>query len=196
MKYGDGRDVLTEAAVRVVAERGLRGLTFRSVAEAGGVNNSLVAHHFGTRESLISAALDWSVEKSIEATTLLNFESEETFIDALLESLRTSLELQVFQYEMILEARRNPRYRGAVERLYQRYIDAMVVGLRRLGLPGDLSAKARYAFASLDGLVLQYLAGVDEAAVRAAVADLWRTLAGDHIPSRSVAPGSEAQQDA
>jgi AcrR family transcriptional regulator len=176
VKYGAGRDVLIEAAVRVVAERGLRGLTFRAVAESAEVNNSLVAHHFGNRETLLAAALDWSVEQSIQATTLLDFESEKTFVDALLESLRTNLGLQVFQYEMILEARRNPLYRQAVEHLYERYLDAMLVGLHHLGVQGDLAATARYVFASLDGLVLQYLAGVDESTIRSAIASLWRSL--------------------
>ena len=53
--YGGGRDLLVESTVQVVAERGLRGLTFRAVAERAGVNNSLVAHHFGTREALLGS---------------------------------------------------------------------------------------------------------------------------------------------
>ena len=63
--YGTGREALMASTVHVVAQKGLRGLTFRSVAEHAGVNNTLVAHHFGTRDALIKAALEWSVEQSI-----------------------------------------------------------------------------------------------------------------------------------
>ena len=65
-----GREALLVATVHVVARKGLRGLTFRAVAEHAGVNNSLVAHHFGTRDSLIKAALDWSVQQSIGLSQL------------------------------------------------------------------------------------------------------------------------------
>lgn len=56
--YGQGREALIRAAVEVAAVRGLRGMTFRAVAEAAGVNNALIAHHFRNREGLLLAALD------------------------------------------------------------------------------------------------------------------------------------------
>ncbi len=176
VKYGEGRDVLVSAAVSVVAEKGLRGLTFRAVAARAGVNNSLVAHHFGTREALIAAALDWAVEQSIAATRLIDFASESGFADALIESITATPELQAFQYEMILEARRNERYRAPVDHLYNRYQEATREALARLGIDDDLDAVARHTFAALDGLVLQYLAGVDERSIRAGLHDLWASL--------------------
>ena len=48
LNYDEGREALLQAAVRVVADKGLRGLTFRAVAEEAGVNNTLVVHHFGS----------------------------------------------------------------------------------------------------------------------------------------------------
>lgn len=176
VRYGDGRDALIESAVRVVAEKGLRGLTFRAVAERAQVNNSLVAHHFGNREALLSAALEWAVERSIALTRLPSFESEESFADSLLESIRTAPELQAFQYEMILEARRNPLFRAPVVQLYSRYAEAMQQGLRHLGYDETSEGATRHAFAALDGLVLQYMAGVGEESIRAGLADLWRGL--------------------
>ncbi|HWU32025.1 MAG TPA: TetR family transcriptional regulator [Humibacter sp.] len=176
VKYGEGREVLIESAVRVVAEKGLRGLTFRAVAERAQVNNSLVAHHFGNREALLSAALEWAVERSIALTRLPDFESEEGFADALLTSIRSSPELQAFQYEMILEARRNPVFRAPVEHLYRRYAEAMQQGLLHLGYDENSEGPSRHAFAALDGLVLQYMAGVEESSIRAGLADLWHGL--------------------
>lgn len=174
--YGGGRDLLVESTVQVVAERGLRGLTFRAVAERAGVNNSLVAHHFGTREALLAAALDWAVERSIESTGLPELSTEDEFVDNLVESITTHPELQAFQYEMILEARRNALFLEPVTRLYDRYQEVLAESLKRFGIEGDVSALSRQVFASLDGLVLQYIAGVHPTELRDAVHDIWLTL--------------------
>lgn len=174
--YGGGRDLLVASTVQIVAERGLRGLTFRAVAERAGVNNSLVAHHFGTRDALLAAALDWAVEQSIQSTGLLSLSSEEEFVDNLVESITTQPELQAFQYEMILEARRNALFLDPVARLYERYQAVLADSLRKFGLAGDLSALSRQVFATLDGLVLQSIAGVHREELHAAVHDIWLML--------------------
>ncbi len=57
-RYGEGRSALLAAAVHVGATRGLRHLTYRSVAAEAGVAPGLVAHHFGTRDALIEEALE------------------------------------------------------------------------------------------------------------------------------------------
>ncbi|MCP2635527.1 TetR family transcriptional regulator [Microbacterium sp. HD4P20] len=171
--YGEGRDLLISATVDVVAEKGLRGLTFRAIAERAGVNNSLIAHHFGTREALLAAALEWAVERSIETTDLLELASEKEFADTLLEAISVRPELQAFQYEMILEARRNELYRAPVIRLYTRYHEVVMESLRHYDVEGDADAIARATFAALDGIVLQYMAGVDQTDLRGALEQVW-----------------------
>ena len=129
-KYGTGKEALLRAAVAVVAAKGLRGLTYRSVAEAAGVNNTLVAHHFGSRDALIAAALDWAAEQSISASRLREAAAVgHSFTESLLELLLAEPELQVFQYEMILEARRRPELAEAVSALYENYVSALAEGL-------------------------------------------------------------------
>lgn len=176
--YGEGRDLLVSATVKVVADRGLRGFTLRAVAEHVGVSNGLVAHHFGTRESLLGAALDWSVEQSIESTGLLDLSSEDRFVDALVESISVRPELQAFQYEMILEARRNPVFAPPVARLYSRYHAVVQESLERAGFETDLQDAARGLFATLDGLVLQSIAGVPVVLIRGAAHQVWKSLPG------------------
>src|SRR6478752_3148037 len=156
-KYGEGREALLRGVVDVVSQKGLRGLTFRAVAEAAGVNNSLVAHHFGTRDALIEAALLWSSEQSIGASRLREAaENGGTFTEALLELLLEDPGLQVFQYEMILEARRRPELAGPVAALYESYVDTLS--------------------AALDGLVMQYLAGVGRDEIAAALEEVHQVV--------------------
>lgn len=176
--YGTGRDALLAATVHVVARKGLRGLTFRAVAELAGVNNTLVVHHFGTRDSLIEAALEWSVRQSIGLSRLEELPaSEEEFCDSIMALFGADPDLQIFQYEMILEARRRPELAPAVARLYESYIDALGEGLRKAGLSAGEGA-AQATFAALDGLVLQLLAGGRTDGMKAAIRYLWNSLGG------------------
>lgn len=175
--YGTGKEALLRAAVSVVAAKGLRGLTYRSVAERAGVNNTLVAHHFGSRDALIAAALNWAAEQSITSSRLREAaELGDSFTDSLLELLLAEPELQVFQYEMILEARRRPELAEAVSDLYENYVSALADALQASGLKHNVRVVARTLFASLDGLVLQFLAGVDREEIAASLKEVHEVL--------------------
>ena len=192
--YGTGREALLAATVQVVARKGLRGLTYRAVAEIAGVNNTLVAHHFGTRDALIEAALEWSVDRSIGLSGLEILPTDEDdFCRSIMALIRENPDMQTFQYEMILEARRRPELAGAVRHLYESYISALSAGLARWGITGDDLGAAQAAFAALDGLVLQLIAGMDEEGVERAIRYLWAVLAGS-AAARSLPDGGEPRQ--
>ncbi len=176
-KYGTGKEALLRAAVTVVADKGLRGLTYRSVAERAGVNNTLVAHHFGSRDALIAAAMEWASERSIGASQLREAASlGHSFTEALLDLLLEDPELQVFQFEMILESRRRPELADGVKAVYENYVAALAEGLVAFGMEGNVAPVARTLFAALDGLVLQYLAGVDRSVIAASLDEVHNVL--------------------
>jgi AcrR family transcriptional regulator len=155
--YGEGRKALLEAVIRVTASKGLRGLTYRAVAEAAGVTHGLVAHHFGSRDALIEEALDFAAQTSIDRSRL---ESSDPGFDGLAAELQRSVTLrpdvEAFQYELILESRRRPELLPLVERIYAAYRRAITEELGRNGL--EDSALAHLVMAATDGLVLQQLA--------------------------------------
>ncbi|GAB3192832.1 TetR/AcrR family transcriptional regulator [Nesterenkonia suensis] len=156
--YGKGREALLEAVVHVVAERGLRGLTYRAVADRAQVNNTLIAHHFGSRDALLVAAVEWAAERSLrlsDLSTVTRIDSE--FARTLVDLVRTEPDLQVFQYEMVLESRRRPELRPAVAAFYRQYIGSLTQALEAQGYHGA-PVLARVIFAALDGLVIQELA--------------------------------------
>lgn len=156
-EHGAGREALLAAVVDVVADHGLRGVTFRAVAERANVNNTLILHHFGNRAALLSAALDWSVERSLEQSKLSEYSQDtKTFRRNLVEKLLASPELEAFQLEMSLEARRQPSLRPAVHRLYERYLTDFSESRNQSGLETSHPLN-RALFASIDGLVFQYL---------------------------------------
>lgn len=48
----DARDLILEGALRAFAERGFHGASMRDIAQRAGVSQSLVHHHFGSKEAL------------------------------------------------------------------------------------------------------------------------------------------------
>ncbi|CAH0270935.1 HTH-type transcriptional repressor Rv3405c [Arthrobacter sp. Bi83] len=178
LPYGDGREALLAAVIDVVAEKGLRGVTYRSVAARAGVNHALVTHHFGSLEGLLAATMEWAVQRSIRETGLAGIaDFDDDFADSLIASVSAEPELQLFQFEMILESRRNPQIRSMVERLYENYVSTVEEALSKRGL--DTSGEASLAiFAALDGLMLQFLTISNPTKIRSAVAQVGQLVAG------------------
>jgi AcrR family transcriptional regulator len=176
LPYGDGRDALLAAVIDVVAEKGLRGVTYRSVAARAGVNHTLITHHFGSIEGLLAATLEWAVQRSIDETGLARVaDFDEKFADALLASVSAEPELQLFQFEMLLEARRKPELKALLDRLYDNYISTVEGALRERFLDTD-DELSRAVFAALDGLMLQFLTFGNPEKIRSAVVQVGRLL--------------------
>lgn len=179
-----GRAALLQAAVRVMDRDGMRGLTYRSVAQEAGVSHGLVRHHFGSRDTLIHEAVLDLAERSLESTHLGSDIGRLGDLGAGTAKMLTEPEnLPSVDYELILEARRRPELAPAVHALYDRYLEATRHDLARLGLEGD-EALARLVFAALDGLVLQLLVYGRADDADAAVAKLQELLA-DRVPDNA-----------
>lgn len=140
----------------VVARGGLRALTYRAVAAEAGVSHGLVRHHFGTRDQLIAAAMDFAIDESLKGSNMvdasLGIEEFAQGIDTLAD--RES-EVQSFQYELLLESRRRPELAPYVERHYRAYMDAIVRQLANLGVRDE--ALSQLIWFLLDGIVFKQL---------------------------------------
>lgn len=158
LHYGEGREALLSAAVRVVARGGLRKLTYRAVAEEAGVTHGLVVHHFGSRDALIAEALGHTIRTSLN-TSALEPETGQVadFSTGISEMVAADPDTQVFQYELLLESRRRPELLPQIRALYDEYFDATQRELSRMLPAGADKALARLVFAALDGLVLHQL---------------------------------------
>ena len=173
--YGEGRDALLAAAVEVVGEKGLRGLTYREVARVAGVTHGLVAHHFGSRQTLIKETLDYAVDVGSHT---IHFAGRDVpdFAADLSRLTRETAGLQAFQFELLLEARRDPTLGPSARAMYDRYIGLIRGDLERLGVGGDQELTARLLMAALDGLVIQQLVYDDTTQTDSAVRALQNIL--------------------
>jgi AcrR family transcriptional regulator len=141
------------------------------------VNHTLVTHHFGSIEGLLAATMEWAIQRSIQETGLERIaDFDEDLADSLLATVSREPELQLFQFEMLLESRRNPEVRALVERLYANYMVTVEDALRQRGLKVDDGAPLAI-FAALDGLMLQFLTISDPEKIRAAVIQVGKLVA-------------------
>jgi AcrR family transcriptional regulator len=185
-KYGKGREALLAATVEIVAERGLHGLTFRAVAERASVTNTLISHHFGTKDALLHEAVEWATARAIRLSDLSATKTiDSDFAQTLVELVTSDPHLQAFQYEIVLESRRRPDLRQQAVALYEGYIQALEQALLQQGHT-NTRPLARVIFAALDGLVIQLLTVADSNAVREAIEYVGRLLEAN----QSVAPAN------
>jgi AcrR family transcriptional regulator len=177
--YGAGREALLDAAVRVVARGGLRRLTYRAVAEEAGVTHGLVVHHFGSRDALIEEAVTHAIRSSLSSSALEPGTGRvEDFSVGLADMVESGPELQAFQYELLLEARRRPELLPHLRGLYEEYFEATRRELSQM-LPGPVDrGLSRLVFAALEGLVLHQLVFGERDVTEAALAELRGLLHG------------------
>ncbi|MET9418001.1 TetR family transcriptional regulator [Streptomyces klenkii] len=150
---------ISAATEKVIAARGIEGLTHRAVAEEAGVPLGATTYHFATKDDLISAALqravdayaayleDWVAQRpglTAEQLTVL-------LTDVLLSCLGPQREQQVMEFELYLAALRRPALRPIADQ----YIELTVQALAHYADPVTATAVA----AAMNGLTLRGLAG-------------------------------------
>ena len=180
--YGEGREALLRAAVTVVAQGGLRALTYRAVAEQAGVTHGLVRHHFGSRDALIVAATEYSLSPLLVASGVTGSQGDlETFARGLPTMIQRERELVAFQYEVMLESIRRPELRPAVQQMLAGLRATILEDLRRRGLVVTPAFGAMVT-AALDGIVLYGLTLQDPRFVQSALRELRGLLAEVQVP--------------
>jgi AcrR family transcriptional regulator len=173
MNYGEGREALLNAAVRVVAHGGLRKLTYRAVAQEAGTTHGLVVHHFGSRDALIEEALAHAIRTSLNTSALEPGTGEiADFSVGVSEMVTADPDIQAFQYELLLESRRRPELLPHLRALYDEYFDATRRELTRMLPDGAGRPLTRLVFAALDGLVLHQLVFGEPETTDAAIEEL------------------------
>lgn len=166
------RQRIIDAAIAVVGERGIAGLSHRAVAAAADVPLGSTTYHFATLDELLIAALrqvngEWLADYArwVDGIDLTAPLADEVgmLVERTLTGDRSRVELE---YELYLAALRNP----AVRPIAAECLDEMARLLgRRIG---DVRT-ARAVVAVTDGLLLQHLLTgrpVEPAEVRAGLA--------------------------
>ncbi|NUU22242.1 MAG: TetR family transcriptional regulator [Streptomycetaceae bacterium] len=122
------RVLLLDAAIRVLATQGLRGLTHRAVQQEAGLPHGSVTYYFKTRDQLVFGVIDRLTElerrqagqvadELLRTMAVQPFEPDYPRIAALTHTWwSTSKDRQVARYELQLAGRREPAIHAAMRR--------------------------------------------------------------------------------
>ncbi|GGV55859.1 hypothetical protein GCM10010277_56490 [Streptomyces longisporoflavus] len=187
-------ELIADAALSLLAERGMRGLTHRAVDEAAGLPQGSTSNHARTRLALLEAAVARLAEREgavlapaeLRGLTGAGGEDREPVITALALALHRYLTgdhrtLLIARYELALEATRRPELRAYYDAAGARFREPLVALMRTLGSP-DPERHALSLVAWCEGLLFSCAAGSprtpppDEKALRRNVGDLLRGM--------------------
>src|SRR3954467_5688711 len=173
-------DEILRATLDVIRREGLGAVTHRTVAEQSGVPRGSMTYYFASKQDLLRAALQLFVSEDIAR---LRATAEELLAAGrpgpevvgrfapVLEAEETG---GVAQFDLYLEASRDPVLRETAIESLRAYTEIAELGLRAAGVP-DPEDAAGEVRATIDGLGLHRLAAGPEAPdVAAAFPRLWR----------------------
>ena len=116
----DRRELLLDAAIRVISQQGMRGLTHRAVETEAGVPHGSTTYYFGTRHDLLVALMSYMAERGRRAMepiarglalTLADRSKPldlDALADALIAWLDSESEMELARYELQVTAARDP----------------------------------------------------------------------------------------
>jgi DNA-binding transcriptional regulator YbjK len=154
------RDAIADAAIHLVATRGLRGLTHRAVDAAAGLPPGSTSYYLRTRKALLTACVDRML--ALDAGTVMPRDHRAVPLDLLVETvvhLSREPERQVARYELALEATREPEIRAVMDHHAAELRAMLARVLDHGGVPGADQASWPVA-AMLDGLLRDRVTGL------------------------------------
>jgi DNA-binding transcriptional regulator YbjK len=156
------RDRILRATLAVLGRDGITGVTHRRVADEAGVPLGSLTYWFATKDDLLREALMLFVEE--EVTRLRELGEQMSGADVtprqIAERFSAAIEAeehraeQVAQYELYVEAARNPALRDPAAACYKAYEEVAANALRAAGIP-DPEGSAPLFVALSDGLALR-----------------------------------------
>lgn len=141
---------MLDAALHLIAQRGLHALTMREIAQHAGMSLGSTSYHFTDRDQLLEAALQRFADEEIERCELAveAWKSQESTPEQLSALLVDELAVSfgrpgsaVPQMELYVEASRNPVLAAAAQRCITAYETMLAAALELVGVESEQAAK-------------------------------------------------------
>jgi TetR/AcrR family transcriptional regulator, transcriptional repressor of bet genes len=166
------REQILRAAGSVAGREGIGGITVRAVAAEAGVSHALVLFHFGRKERLVRALLDWVIGTTSAlhiSEDVARFPHARDQLHALLQQEMSRLSRQPQQTRLFLEfwamGAREEEIRGHISEELERYRSALCAIIEKM-----LAAEpAAFAGATADGLAAVAVSWIHGCAVQALI---------------------------
>jgi DNA-binding transcriptional regulator YbjK len=167
----DRRDAIADAAIHLVATRGLRGLTHRAVDAEAGLPPGSTSYYLRTRNALLTACVNRMLTRDLTSATPTGQQSPgsaasggvgvaavEMLVGMTVGLARDRPDDLVARYELSLEASRQPELRAAIDAGGRQLRGLLAQSLDGLGVPNPSEAAWPVA-AMMDGLLYDRVAG-------------------------------------
>ncbi|MFE5600570.1 TetR/AcrR family transcriptional regulator [Streptomyces coelicoflavus] len=185
-------DLVADAALALLAERGMRGLTHRAVDEAAGLPQGSTSNVARTRQALLELTVRRLADREARVLALHEMPDPRAGLDALVDALALATHraltrnraLTLARYELALEATRRPELRAHFDAAGARFREQLGALVTAMGS----EAPARHVLSLVawaDGLMFSCVAGTFHAEVpglpdvRAGLRELLDGMLGD-----------------
>lgn len=169
------RQRLLDAVIHIASTQGLDKVTSRSVGRQAGLSHSLVRFYFGTREAMVTAALERAAYLDAVEGDLLARDVE-GFGSRIVEAISRNNARGMLQYDYLLRAVRGGIPIDRVVALYDFYQSQISGTLDNLDIDDPGGTNAALIFAALDGIVLQHAIYASEERTEAVLEQLREVL--------------------
>ena len=134
-------DLIADAALTLLVERGMRGLTHRAVDETAGLPQGSTSNGARTRQALLETAVRRLADREAQLLSVEEMPAPGAGLDALVDALSLALhryltghrELLVARYELALEATRRPELRAFYDETGRRFREPLTALMRAAG---------------------------------------------------------------
>lgn len=167
------RQDLVAAAVELLAEEGMRGVTHRRIEQRAGVSQGTVKYHYGSLEGLVTAVVEHMVDVEVASVLVVPpelvtsaLESGETpdevwhRADAVVSEILGRPHLVRARFELYLHAATRPELQEVIGRGREQFVAKAADSLQEVvGTDDsrDAESAARMVLALVDGALLHHL---------------------------------------
>jgi DNA-binding transcriptional regulator YbjK len=159
-------DLVADAALALLAERGMRGLTHRAVDEAAGLPQGSTSNLARTRQALLELAVRRLAEREARVLALHEMPDPRAGTGSLADALALAThraltrnrELTLARYELALEATRRPELRAYFDATGARFREQLAALVTGMGST-DPARHTLSLIAWADGLMFSCVAG-------------------------------------
>lgn len=146
---------LLDAVIKIASSYGLDKVTYRSVASEAGLSHGLVRFYFGSKEGMVSQALEHAARLDVAESRIVA-ESIDSFSSEFVRTVSSEQSRGLLQYDFLLRAVRGGVPAKDVVALYDFYIEQVSETLRNVQIQDEDGSFAALILAAVDGLVLQH----------------------------------------
>jgi DNA-binding transcriptional regulator YbjK len=156
----DRRAAIADAAIHLVATRGLRGLTHRAVDAEAGLPPGSTSYYLRTRDALLTACVHRMLDHDAAAVGEMPPDADPAslLVGMVVDLVRHRHDDLVARYELSLEAGRRPAIREVITTSGRQLRESLGELLAALGI-ADAQAAAWPVASMLDGLMYDRVAG-------------------------------------